>query len=107
MESVKTTNVCSKMVCVMLNAWDGSKEWSIVLPEEEEALCVAAGHGFVAMVTDKRMLRVFTTCGTQREVISLPGPVVCLTAHQQTLAVAYHSATGKPTLNKFDCNICT
>lgn len=87
------------MVCVMLNAWDGSKEWSTVLSEEEEALCVAAGQGFVAMVTDTRMLRVFTTCGTQREVISLPGPVVCLTAHQHSLAVVYHCATGRCCLN--------
>lgn len=83
------------MVCVMLNAWDGSKEWSTVLSEEEEALCVGAGQGFVAMVTDTRMLRIFTTCGTQREVISLPGPAVCLAAHQHSLAVVYHSATGR------------
>ncbi|XP_046676836.1 WD repeat and HMG-box DNA-binding protein 1-like isoform X1 [Homalodisca vitripennis] len=83
----------SKMVCVMLNTWDGSKEWTVQL-EGEEALCVAAGQGYVAVVTDTRLLRVFTTWGTQREVISLPGPVVCMAAHQHTLAVVFHSGLG-------------
>uniref|UniRef100_A0A1B6MKD1 Uncharacterized protein n=1 Tax=Graphocephala atropunctata TaxID=36148 RepID=A0A1B6MKD1_9HEMI len=83
----------SKMVCVMLHTWDGSKEWTVQL-DGEEALCVAAGRGYVAVVTDTRLLRVFTTCGTQREVVSLPGPVVCMAAHQHTLGVVFHSGLG-------------
>lgn len=79
----------------MVNAWDGSREWTVALPEDEEALCVAAGEGFVAVVTDTRQLRVFTACGTQRELISLPGPVVCMATHKQTLAVVFHSSVGK------------
>lgn len=61
---------------------------------DEEALCVATGQGYLAVVTDTRMLRLFTTCGSQREVVSIPGPVVTLTAHQLQLAVVFHLGTG-------------
>lgn len=64
------------------------------MPGDEEVLCVTTGLGFIAVVTDTRMLRLFTVCGTQREVISLPGPVVSLAAHRHTLAVVFHSGSG-------------
>ncbi|XP_069678187.1 WD repeat and HMG-box DNA-binding protein 1 [Periplaneta americana] len=86
----------SKVVCVLLNSWDGSKEWSIDLPEGEEALAISAGQGWVAVATDTRNLRIFTVAGTQREVISLPGPVVCLSGHRNKLLAIFHSGMGIP-----------
>jgi hypothetical protein len=89
--------LCSKVVCVLLNAWDGSKEWSVDLPEGEEVLAVASGKGWVAVATDTRNLRLFTVAGTQREVFSLPGPVVCVAGSRNRLLTVFHSGMGKLT----------
>lgn len=85
----------SKVVCVLLNSWDGNKEWNADLPEGEEALAIAAGKGWVAVATDTRNLRLYTVAGTQREVISLPGPVVCVAGHRNKLLVIFHNGMGK------------
>ncbi|XP_067007806.2 WD repeat and HMG-box DNA-binding protein 1 isoform X2 [Anabrus simplex] len=84
----------SKVVCVLLNAWDGTREWSVDLPEDEEALAVATSDKWLAVATDTRNLRFFSLGGTQREVISLPGPVVCLAPFKDRLIVAYHNGAG-------------
>ena len=34
------------------------------------------------------------TGGTQREVIGLPGPVVCMNGYGNNIAIAYHSGIG-------------
>ncbi|XP_021932631.1 WD repeat and HMG-box DNA-binding protein 1 isoform X1 [Zootermopsis nevadensis] len=86
----------SKVVCVLLNSWDGSKEWSVDLPEGEEALAIAAGKGWLAVATDTRNLRLFTVAGTQREVVSLPGPVVCVAGHRNRLLTVFHNGMGLP-----------
>lgn len=87
----------SKLVVIMLQGWgSGNKEWSLDLPEDEEGHCVAAGDNFVALATSRRHLRIFTPGGTQREVISLPGPVVTMNGHKNDLLVAYHSGIGVP-----------
>jgi chromosome transmission fidelity protein 4 len=87
--------LCSKVVCVLLNSWDGSKEWSVDLPEGEEALAVAAGKGWIAVATDTRNLRLFTVTGTQREVVSLPGPIVCVAGYRKRLLTVFHNGMGK------------
>lgn len=92
----------SKLVCILLSAWDGSKEWSVDLPDGEEILAVSVGQGWIAMATDTRNLRVFTVGGTQREVLSLPGPIVCLNGHKNKLFVVYHNGAGM----KLSVNYC-
>ncbi|KAL7298415.1 hypothetical protein TKK_0008609 [Trichogramma kaykai] len=85
----------SKVVVVPLQAWGpGNKEWMIDLPEGEDALAVAAGSNFVAVATTSRMLRLFMPCGTQREIIALPGEIVAMNGLGQNLAVVYHSSIG-------------
>ncbi|PNF36311.1 hypothetical protein B7P43_G00541, partial [Cryptotermes secundus] len=86
----------SRVVCVLLNSWDGSKEWSVDLPEGEEALAIAAGKGWLAVSTDTRNLRLFTVAGTQREVVSLPGPVVCVAGSRNRLLAIFHNGMGLP-----------
>ncbi|XP_026758868.2 WD repeat and HMG-box DNA-binding protein 1 [Galleria mellonella] len=78
----------SKLVCISLVG--SSKEWSVSLPDTEEILCVTAASGIVACATNARLLRLFTPMGTQRQVISLPGPVVCLAAYNTTVMAVYH-----------------
>lgn len=84
----------SKIVCILLNSWDGTKEWSVNLPEGEEVLAITCSNNWIAAASDVRNLRIFTIFGTQREIVSLPGPVVCLAAHDNMLFVAYYHGTG-------------
>lgn len=80
----------SKLVCVHFGSWDNSKEWTITMPDGESILAVATGSSFVAVATDKRFLRVFTIGGVQRDILSLPGPVVCMSGHKEQLMVVFH-----------------
>ncbi|XP_045493437.1 WD repeat and HMG-box DNA-binding protein 1 [Colias croceus] len=77
----------SKLVCISLVG--SSKEWSVSLPDTEEILCVSAA-GLVACATNARLLRIFTPLGTQRQVLSLSGPVVALAGFNTTVFVVYH-----------------
>lgn len=81
----------SKLVCIALSGASGSREWSMSVPNCEEVLCVVASSKLVAVATDARNLRLFSVMGTQREIVSLPGPVVSLAAHGDRLMAAYHS----------------
>ncbi|GBP37504.1 WD repeat and HMG-box DNA-binding protein 1 [Eumeta japonica] len=80
----------SKLVCISLLG--SSKEWSASLPDTEEILCVAASDGLVGCATNARLLRLFTPMGTQRQVISLAGPVVILASFGSTILSVYHSS---------------
>lgn len=82
----------SKLVCIILGGSGGSREWSMSMPNCEEILCVAASSKLVAVATDARLLRIFSAMGTQREVVSLPGPVVALAAHDDRIVVAFHGS---------------
>lgn len=84
----------SKIVCVNFGSWDGHKEWSTTLPVGEEALAIAVGDNWIAVATSRRLLRLFSTSGLQRGMISLPGPIICLAGHSSKLFMAYHSSMG-------------
>ncbi|XP_036354966.1 WD repeat and HMG-box DNA-binding protein 1-like [Octopus sinensis] len=86
----------SKMTCLHFAAWDNSKEWSVTLPEEEEILAVTAAETWVAMATSERLLRLFTMTGIQKEILTLAGPIVCLSGFKDFLMVVYHRGGGLP-----------
>ncbi|XP_059614227.1 WD repeat and HMG-box DNA-binding protein 1 [Phlebotomus argentipes] len=92
-ERVLALSGCSpcKVVGIALGA--GSREWSVSLPNCEEALALTASNNLVAVATDERLLRIFTTLGTQREVISIPGKPVTLASHGNHLMVVYHTTS--------------
>lgn len=79
----------SKLVCVNMVAF-GNREWSYTMPDTEEIIGVAASDKTVVVVTDANLLRVYTSKGTQREVISIPGPPVSLAAYGDHILIAYH-----------------
>lgn len=81
----------SKLVGISLRGSGGNREWSMDMPNCEEILCVAASEKMVAVATDARFLRLFSAMGNQREVLSLPGPIVALSAYADRVLVAYHS----------------
>lgn len=82
----------SKLVGIALGGSGGSREWSMPMPNCEEILCTAASEKLVAVATDARYVRLFSVMGTQREVLSLSGPVLALAAHVDRVMVAYHSS---------------
>lgn len=82
----------SKLVCIALGGAGGSREWAMPMPNCEEIFCVAASDKLVAVATDSRFLRIYSAMGTQREVLSMAGPVVALAAHGDRILAAYYSS---------------
>lgn len=70
------------------------REWEMEMPHVELIEGLAAGSGFVAVVTDQRNLRLFTNGGMQSYMLTLPGQIVCMTAHEQQLMLIYHNGAG-------------
>ena len=91
--ALATKETPCRLVVIAFTSSATSKEWSTTMPECEEIQAIAAGEKFVAVATDARIIRFFTTLGTQTQVVALPGRVVCLAAYENKLAVVYHSST--------------
>ena len=81
-------------MCVHFGSWDGHKEWSMTLPEGEDAVAVTAGDAFVGVATSRRLLRLFAVSGLQRALVSIPGPVVALAIHGTKMIVTFHMGMG-------------
>jgi chromosome transmission fidelity protein 4 len=74
------------------DSWTSDCEWQMKMPAGESILSIATGSSFVAAVTSKRYLRVYSLGGAQRQIISLEGDGVCVSARDDTLAVIWHEA---------------
>lgn len=62
----------------------------------KESICsVAVGDGWIAIATNKQMLRLFSIGGVQREVISIPGRPVTVCGWGGRLAIVYQSGPCK------------
>ncbi|XP_030375584.1 WD repeat and HMG-box DNA-binding protein 1 isoform X2 [Scaptodrosophila lebanonensis] len=86
----------SKLVVIALAA-AGNKEWSLNLPDCESVEALLATNKLIAVATSSHFLRLFSVMGTQREVLSIPGPVLALAGHENSLIVIYHSASPSQT----------
>ncbi|EDV98142.1 GH22947 [Drosophila grimshawi] len=80
-----------KLVVIALAA-AGNKEWSLSLPDCESVEALVATSQLIAVATSNHFLRLFSVMGTQREVLSIPGPVLALAGHEHSLLCVYHSA---------------
>lgn len=80
----------SKLQCLHFSSWDTNKEWMVDLPKGEDVLALCLGQGWVAAATSTMLVRLFSIGGVQREVFSLPGPVVCMAGHGEQLLIVYH-----------------
>uniref|UniRef100_A0A3Q3W2A2 WD repeat and HMG-box DNA-binding protein 1 n=1 Tax=Mola mola TaxID=94237 RepID=A0A3Q3W2A2_MOLML len=89
-----TDELASKLQCLHFSSWDTNKEWMVDLPQGEDAKALCLGQGWAAVATTALMLRLFSIGGVQRELFSLPGPVVCMVGHGEQLLIVYHRATG-------------
>ena len=86
----------AKLQCLHLSSWDSNKEWYLNLAEGEEPEATALGADWLAVTTNRRLLRILALTGVQRRVLSLTGPVVCLAGWEDRLLVVQHSGTGLP-----------
>ncbi|KAK3930770.1 WD repeat and HMG-box DNA-binding protein 1 [Frankliniella fusca] len=91
-----TDDTQSKVVCIALNAWDGTQEWMTTLPNGESAVAVAVGNSWLAVATDTHNLRLLCLAGTQRQVLATPGALVCLSGYKDKLLVVFHRGVGLP-----------
>lgn len=78
------------MVCILLNPWDGKREWTVDLPDDEDICGLAVTADWVAVATSMRFLRLFALSGTQREILSIPGPIVAVNGSRNRLVVVHH-----------------
>jgi chromosome transmission fidelity protein 4 len=101
--ALATKETPCRLVCIAFIS-AGSKEWSTTMPDCEEIQAIAAGDSFVAAATDAGFIRFFTPMGTQREAVVMPGQVLALAAHDNKLAIAYHTSN---TCNKLSLMIFT
>uniref|UniRef100_A0A7M4FLX1 WD repeat and HMG-box DNA-binding protein 1 n=1 Tax=Crocodylus porosus TaxID=8502 RepID=A0A7M4FLX1_CROPO len=92
--SESTEELASKLHCIHFSSWDSSKEWTVDMPEDEDIEAICLGQGWAACATSALLTRVFTIGGVQKEIFSLPGPVVSMAGHGEQLMVIYHRGTG-------------
>jgi len=85
----------SKVVVQMLQSSDSTREWLVDLFPGEEAVAVAAGLGFVAVGTNEGSVRLFSTGGVQRDVLSVGGQIVSMAAQGKQLLVVYLAGVGE------------
>ena len=78
----------------LLEANRDKREWEVELPHIELIDALSAGSGFVAVATDQRNLRLFSSGGMQSYMFTLPGQVLCMTAHERQLMIVYHNGAG-------------
>ena len=72
-------------------SWTNEGEWEITMPAGEDILSVASGSSWVAAVTSKRYLRIYSwRC--PEAIISLEGAPVSITGKDDCLAVVWHEA---------------
>lgn len=65
-------------------------DWYLTLPNGERALGCATGEGWVAVITSRRFLRLFSSGGNQGHVFWLDGAPITMTGRSRFLAVFYH-----------------
>ena len=80
-----------------------NENFRITLSDYEAIQCLAVGKGFIAVATSKKLLRIFSSTGLEVSVTWLKGPVVCMAAFNDMLAVIYHQ--GLPVDNSFSLAI--
>ncbi|KFV98104.1 PREDICTED: WD repeat and HMG-box DNA-binding protein 1 [Eurypyga helias] len=89
-----TEELASKLHCIHFSSWDANKEWTVDMPKDEDIEALCLGQGWAACATSALLVRVFTVGGVQKEIFSLPGPVVSMAGHGEQLMIIYHRGTG-------------
>lgn len=83
-----------------MGSWAGNKEWTVQMPAGENILAITASGNWVAVATSSNYLRIFSHAGTQKQVLALPGSIVCMSGYSQKLLIVYNVGPGKFYLKK-------
>ena len=75
------------------------------MPKDEDIEAVCLGQGWAACATSALLVRVFTVGGVQKEIFSLPGPVVSMAGHGEQLMIMYHRGSFLPSVF-FQLGLC-
>ncbi|CAA7041757.1 unnamed protein product [Microthlaspi erraticum] len=70
-------------------SWASNSEWTVRF-EGEEVKVVANGSGWVAAITSRNLLHIFTEGGFQKHILALDGPIVTAVGCKDQLAVVTH-----------------
>ncbi|CAG0892584.1 unnamed protein product [Cyprideis torosa] len=90
--ATETESLPSCLSCHQLSSWDTRPNWTMNLPSGETVEGIALGSSFAACATSKGFLRFFSLTSIQRGVLSVPGQLVSMTAHDESLVLVYHTA---------------
>ncbi|XP_057657701.1 WD repeat and HMG-box DNA-binding protein 1 [Diorhabda carinulata] len=69
-----------------------SKEWMLKVEETEEIISVTASENLIGFAMGNYIIRVASVYGTQRAVLSIPGPVISMAAFKDLLMIAHHTS---------------
>ncbi|KAM6273502.1 WD repeat and HMG-box DNA-binding protein 1 isoform 1-T1 [Porphyrio hochstetteri] len=89
-----TEELASKLHCIHFSSWDANKEWTVDMLKDEDIEAICLGQRWAACATSALLVRVFTVGGVQKEIFSIPGPVVSMAGHGEQLMIIYHRGTG-------------
>ena len=92
--SLSTMEAPSTVHFTPFDAWTSNAEWTLPLPQGEDAVGVAVGANFCVVANNRRMVRLFSLSGFQANVLSMPGDVVCVFADGPVFGVVYHAGYG-------------
>lgn len=67
-----------------------SKDWILKMDEFEEIILIANSEQLVCFAMSNYIVRICSIFGNQRAVVSIPGPLVSMSAFNNVLMVAYH-----------------
>ncbi|XP_017778224.1 PREDICTED: WD repeat and HMG-box DNA-binding protein 1 isoform X2 [Nicrophorus vespilloides] len=85
--------VANNTVIHVVPLGSSSEEWHLVLEDDEEIVCIAASHNLICLATANYFVHVSTIFGIQKAVISVPGPILTMSAIGMVLIIAYHSTS--------------
>ncbi|CAI4227080.1 unnamed protein product [Auanema sp. JU1783] len=78
----------SELLVIHIKSWDTeSRRWSVPLPAKDVAIDVLVSNDVVCVLTWQRNIRVFTITGSQRHIISHPGPILTSALYGDKLSV--------------------
>jgi len=55
---------------------------------------ICLGSDWLTAATDQRIIRIFSITGIQLQLFSIAGPVVSMSASDNTLMIVYHNGIG-------------
>lgn len=76
----------------LFDTWAAKNDWTLDLPENENAVAVAITSSAVVVATDREYLRFFSSSGVQTGIRCLPGIVLTMVGQDDLLFIVYHQA---------------